>query len=378
MIELSDYFEPINKGLRNNNYLEGTYGKACLSSVDFDKEQQFQIALIGLPETRNAFGGAFETDIDAIRSYFYQLAEIPRLKVIDLGNIKLGNQVKDTYVSVKDIIQELLNRKIIPIIIGGTQDLTVPLLRALSTNQNEIELTVVDSKFDTNDNEFHSLSFLNQIDEEFGNKVLISMIGFQSYFVPANIMRIAYDRNWNLHRLGAVRNNFNQIEPIYRDSDIVSFDISSIRQNDCPAASFLSPNGFYAEEACQLANLAGLSDKLNVFSIFEYNKKNDLNGQSAHLVAQIIWHFLYGVSQRKNDFPYKNLDSYKKIYVKLEKIDSDLVFYENQQNKRFWVEIPIGKNNKTKLISCSELDYQKACNNEIPDRIWQNISRYLK
>ena len=188
----------------------------------------------------------------------------------------------------------------------------------------------------------------------------------------------ANENSWDLYRLGAVRNNFNQIEPIFRDSDIVSFDISAIRQSENPAASFTSPNGFYAEEACQLANLSGLSDKLKVLSIFEYMKSLDLNGQSAHLVAQIIWHFLYGFSQRKNDYPKKGLDSYKKIYVKFENTDSDLIFYKNLENGRYWVEIPVGENNKTKVISCSENDYKKACNNEVPDRIWQNISRFLR
>jgi arginase family enzyme len=378
MIDLKDYFEPLKKDSKNNKLAEGTYGKTCIFKDPFGEGQNFNIALIGIDETRNAVTGTFESDLDQIRMYFYQLAEIPRLKVVDLGNLKLGNSVKDTYASVKDVVEELLKRKIIPLIIGGSQDITVPLVRAFATHNNETELTLIDSRLDNDDHEFHSQSYINRIDAEFSSTVLISLIGYQSYFVNANAMRVAYDKNWNLQRLGAVRNNFNQVEPIFRDSDMVSFDVSAIRQNDCQGASFSSPNGFYAEEACQLSNLAGLSDKLRLFSIFEHHITKDVYGQSAHLIAQIIWHFIFGVSQRKNDFPNKKLESYKKIYVKLEKIDSDLVFYENEQNKRFWVEIPSGKNNKTKIISCSENDYQKACNNEIPDRIWQNVSRYLK
>ena len=378
MIDLKDYFEPIKKDSKNNQLAEGTFGKACIFKNPFGEGQSFNIALVGIPETRNSASGAFETGLDQIRSYFYQLAEIPRLNVVDLGNLKQGNSVKDTYASAKDVVEELLNRKIIPIIIGGSQDITVPLVRAFATNNIETEITFIDSRLDNDDQEFHSQSYINQIDAEFAGTVLISLIGYQSYFVNANAMRAAYDKNWNLHRLGAVRNNFNQVEPIFRDSDMVSFDVSAIRQNDCQGASFSSPNGFYAEEACQLSNLAGLSDKLSLFSIFEHQLTKDIQGQSAHLIAQIIWHFIVGVSQRKNDYPNKKLESYKKIYVKLEKIDSDLVFYENELNKRFWVEIPSGKNNKTKVISCSENDYQKACNNEIPDRIWQNVSRYLK
>lgn len=378
MIELKDYFEPINNKLSSNHYTTDTYGHICLSDDQRENGQQLQIALIGITESRNAIDGAFDTGVDLIRSYFYKLAEIPRVSVMDLGNLKQGKTVKDSYASVKDVVSELINQEIVPVIIGGSQDITVALVRALSDQIEEKELTILDSKFDDDDHEFHSQSFLNQLDKEFSKKLLISVLGFQTYFVPTPKLRAASEKDWNLYRLGAVRNNFNQVEPLFRDSDVVSFDASCIRQNECPAVSFPSPNGFYAEEACQLANLSGLSDKLKVFSLFEYQKELDVNGQSAHLMAQIIWHFIYGVSQRKNDFPAKSLDSYKKIYVKLEKIDNDLVFYENQQNKRFWVEIPMGINNKVKVIACSEKDYQKACNNEIPDRIWQNISRYLK
>ncbi len=378
MIELKDYFNPVNQEFKKTQYTEGTYGKSCLVNNAFDKKKATKIALLGISETRNSYNGIFDPGTDLIRSYFYKLSEIPRLNVVDLGNLKPGKLVKDTYASVKDVIAELLQQGIIPVIIGGSQDITVPLVRALPNQHNENELTVVDSILDDFDDEFHSNSFLNQLHKEFSKNLLVSVMGYQTYFVPPNKLHLANKKNWNLYRLGTVRNNFNQIEPILRDSDIVSFDISSIRQTDCPAASFLSPNGLYTEEACQLANLSGLSDKLKLFSLFEYQKNLDVNGQSAHLAAQIIWYFMYGVSQRKNDYPNKKLSSYKKIYVKLEKIDFDLVFYENKQNKRFWAEIPTGTNGKSKIISCSEYDYKKACKNEIPDRIWQNISRYLK
>jgi hypothetical protein len=91
-----------------------------------------------------------------------------------------------------------------------------------------------------------------------------------------------------------------------------------------------------------------------------------------------MWHFIFGISQRKGDFPAKNLSTYKKIYVRFDKTDSDLVFYQNERNNRFWVEIPIDATGNKRIISCSERDYLDICNNEIPDRIWKNISKYLK
>lgn len=378
MVDLKDYFDPVDKKLRSHSFSEGTYGKMCLIK-NFPKNLKgFQIALLGIPETRNANSGSFDAGTDLIRSYFYKLAEIPNLDIVDLGNLKSGNTVKDTYVLVEEIITKLLSKNITPVIIGGSQEVTVPIVKAIAKENEECELSVIDAKIDADDEEFHSNSFLNYINNKDNPSTLISIIGYQSYFIPIKFKDAAIEKGWNLYKLGAIRNNFNKIEPILRDSDIVSFDISAVRQSENPGASFSSPNGLYSEEACQLANLSGLSDKLKVFSLFEYKNAFDINNQSAHLSAQIIWHFLFGFSQRKNDYPKKALDSYKKIYVKLEKTDSDLVFYKNIENRRFWVEIPTRENNKNKVISCSEDDYKKACNNEIPDRIWQNISRFLK
>jgi len=378
MLDFNDFFDPLGKDFKPNQFAEGSIGKICLANNKLRTDSQVQIALFGVSESRNAFFGEFDSGLNTIRKYFYNLTNIGRISITDLGNLKPGKTVKDTYVSIQLIITELLNRDIIPLIFGGSQELSVFMLRALSSKINDVGYSVVDAKIDAEDDDFHSQSFIHHVEAEFKEKCTVSVIGYQSYFVGELILNKAKENFWNLYRLGAVRNSFTQIEPVFRDSDIVTFDVSAIRQTDFPAATYNSPNGFYAEEACQIANLAGLSDRLKIFSISEYQNDNDINGQSAHLLAQIMWHFLYGYAQRKGDYPNQKLDVYKKIYVKIENMDADLVFYENRQNKRFWVEIPIDSKLNTKVIACSELDYQNACNNEIPDRIWKNISRYLK
>jgi hypothetical protein len=43
---------------------------------------------------------------------------------------------------------------------------------------------------------------------------------------------------------------------LLRDADLVSFDISAVKQSEAPASRFASPNGLAAEDACQLARYA--------------------------------------------------------------------------------------------------------------------------
>ncbi|MBI9066620.1 MAG: arginase family protein [Salinivirgaceae bacterium] len=370
MKELSNYFDPIKSKFVSSFEISNGFIGSEISLKNFEGSK---IALIGLSETRNAFEKVEPSDLQQVRRYLYQLSAFKNLNISDLGNLKTGKTVKDTYASIEFVSKYLMDKNIIPLFFGGTQDLSVPIFKVFQKEQPEC--VVIDSRFDSGSKHLHSKNFFKEL--AINNNSIISVAGYQSYFVSQKqLSEFESTGNW-YYRLGLIRNNFSLIEPVLRDADMVSFDLSVIRQADCPASTFTSPNGLYNEEACQLANLSGLSDKLMSFHISEYDSSKDANGQSAHLIAQLMWHFIYGVSQRKGDYPVKSVASYKKIFVKIEKPDSELIFYQNPQNNRFWVEIPTKKNNVSKVIACSEKDYRATCMGEIPDRIWKNFSKQL-
>lgn len=276
------------------------------------------------------------------------------------------------------MVNYLLGKNAIPIIFGGSHDLILGTLKGVFSNKKSCNLAIIDSRADIESiDDMHSQSFLHKINSDFGKTVDLSLIAYQSYFVPKVQMDQLNAFDFDLMRLGNVRSNFNDVEPIFRDADIVSFDMTAIRYPDFEASLNLSPNGLYAEEACQLGNIAGLSDIMQTFILSECNTSLDIKGQSAHLGAQIIWHVLNGISQRKGDYPAKPLEEYKKIYVSLERPDTELVFYQNENNQRYWIEIPIDAQGGVKILSCSEKDYKAVCNNVLPDRIWRKITQYL-
>ena len=109
-----------------------------------------QLAILGVKEDRNSFDnfGSGE-DLDKVRKYLYQL--FPgnwHTKIADLGNIEKGNSVTDTYFAVSNIVESLLKKNIIPIIIGGTQDITYANYRAYDNLEQTVNLVSVDSRFD--------------------------------------------------------------------------------------------------------------------------------------------------------------------------------------------------------------------------------------
>lgn len=365
------------ENLNQFSNVEGFLGEQLFQEPSLLALTNAKIAIIGIDETRNAYPMPYLAKADNVRYWLYQLSAFNNLPIVDLGNLILGNTISDTYKAVEYITESLVSCGVIPIYICGSHDITQAIVNGLLLVQRKIEIGIIDSQFDViNSESINSRSFINQILKTDKHRTLINIIGYQSYFTSANQHKTLNDNNIDTYRLGLVRQNIDNMEPVLRDCDMVSLDVNAIRQTEMQAAHQPSPNGFYAEEACQLATFAGLSDKSKLFSIFELVSKNTPIEMSAHLAAQVIWHYIFGISQRKNDYPMCNLDDYKKIFVKINNLENDIIFYQNPKNDRFWMEISQKNNENIAIVSCSKTDYVQLINNNISDRINRILRRY--
>src|SRR5690606_11434419 len=108
------------------------------------------IAIFGVKDDRRAIDNeGCSTAIDSFREKFYQLHEGAfKSRIVDLGDIKAGHSVSDTYMAVSLVVAELVKQGILPIIIGGGQDLTYPQYVAYEHLEQKVELVVVDKAFD--------------------------------------------------------------------------------------------------------------------------------------------------------------------------------------------------------------------------------------
>ena len=112
-----------------------------------------QIAIIGVQENRNDVNyiGA-KINFDSIRKTLYAL--FPgnwNTKIADLGDIEPGETVEDTYFAIRTAITVLVEKNIIPIILGGSQDLTYANYRAYDTILPMVNIVSVDTNFDLGD-----------------------------------------------------------------------------------------------------------------------------------------------------------------------------------------------------------------------------------
>lgn len=342
-----------------------------------------QVAIFGVQEDRNSkdnFGCG--ENLHFVRRKLYEL--FPgnwKTEIADLGNIVKGNEVSDTYFAVQELITYLLKKNIIPIIIGGGQDITYTNYRAYDTLEQTVNLVSVDSRFDLGalEDELSSQSYLSKIIMEKPNNLFnFSNIGYQTYFNAQEEIKLLDNLFFDAYRLGEAK-NLETVEPVMRDADIVSIDIGAIRQSEAPANTNASPNGFFGDEICAIARYAGISDKVSSFGIYEYNAKHDLNHQTAHLISQIIWYFIEGVNFRAKDYPYATKENYQKFTVLLDD-DDPIHFYKSDKTGRWWMEINVLSHNKYErhaLIPCTYDDYLDACNQIIPERWFKGMKKMV-
>ncbi len=261
----------------------------------------------------------------------------------------------------------------LPIIVGGSQDLTYALYRAYDELEQMVNLVVIDSKFDLGSNspKLIDTSYLSKIiAEEPNNLFNYSNVGYQTYFNSQEEIDLIDKLYFDAYRLGDVTNLISIAEPVFRDADFVSLDLLSVKSSDSGNFISFAPNGFDGKEICTLARYAGISDKTSLFGIFNHNNTN----QEAVLIAQIIWYFIEGFHFRSNEYPFGSKENYIKYIIPYE--NEELIFYKSNKSDRWWIEIPLLSNQDNKLkkntlLPCSYNEYLLACNQEFPERWWK-------
>ena len=386
MTEIQSYFNPVSLPLyfdkdrwettqigRNiDTYLEGQFPEVRYSEV----------AIFNVPEYEGSKNTALENDCK-IREILYSFHYDNLPRVADLGVMQLMPSRKESFQVIQKVCEALLQEGIIPIVIGGGYDVSYAIYKAYAAMDKYITLSAVDSKFDVgleNDN-LASFSHLGKMLAHKPSHLFHYVnLAYQSYFVSEMTTDMLRSMNFDVIRLGDLRANFNEVEPIMRNTDFLSFDISSIQYSYASANFYSSPNGLTGEEACKIMRYAGVSDKVTSVGLFEYNQALDEGNQTAYLLAQMIWYFIDGYKLRKNELN-PNLKNCVKYTVAFEDGKNEIVFYKSQSSGRWWMGVPYKKDESTKTlnyyIACSYRDYEIANQGDIPERWLKTYYKFI-
>lgn len=372
---LIDFLTPVSDNSEFESYQLGSHiSRYSVNTVDL---VDIELAILGVCEGRRSKKN-FQTASapQQIRKELYRLTMPPGLtgKLMDLGDLMAGNTVEDTETALIHIIKYLQSKNIVCLIIGGEKELYYSLYKGMEGVSTNLDITYVSSRLPMLESEV-----LSQICAHTPNYLFnINALAFQSHYIPSSALDIMNKLGFNQLRLGQLKANLDEVEPLIRNTHVLGFDISAVKQADAPANYYSNPNGIEGDVACKLFWYAGVSDLTKVVAIFEMNPEYDYRNQTAKLSAQMLWYFMDGYINRVNDHPLQHQDFLKYRCSFLDK-NPDVIFYKSKRTSRWWMEIPnprsLNNKNKNVIVPCSYSDYQTAATGDIPDRYLKTISK---
>src|SRR6186997_438401 len=110
-----EFLQPCDNALMaGENYDAQQLGSYIVSDSN---PEGMQVALIGVKEDRASVKNNGSADApDLVRSRLFPLSKMSgAVKIVDLGNIEKGATVRDTYVALSKVTNELIRMKIVPV-----------------------------------------------------------------------------------------------------------------------------------------------------------------------------------------------------------------------------------------------------------------------
>jgi arginase family enzyme len=321
------------------------------------------LVLVGCGEQRGSGLLTESNAADEIRAQFYNLYYWHTdLKLADVGNIRMGKSLADTYAALKMVIRELNDAGKMVVILGGSHDLTLAQYYAFGDAKKSIDATGVDSIIDINiDSPLRSHNFVMEMLTTDPNYLAhYTHIGFQSYFVHPRMLETMDKLRFDCFRVGHVKERIEEMEPPIRNSHLFSFDIAAIAHAFAPSNT-VTPNGLNGEEACVLMQYAGMSSNMQSIGIYGYQPENDKESLTAIQIAQMLWYLMDGISRGVREASLQHREDFYEFTTVFAEVET--VFLQSKKTGRWWMQLP----DKT-FIACSQRDYMLASTNQIPER----------
>ena len=380
-MDVTQYFNPVDFSPFSEKMADSwkySLGQATDKSTGKFTEtnlQKVDAVIFGVP----CFDGVWEEakikPTSKIREELYSLANLPgKLNIVDFGDLKPSPSTKGTYLAIRDLVEIFSELNIVTLILGGSSDLCTGICEAF---KNEIFFTLssIDAQLDVKKGQenFSSSNYLTRIFRKTPNLFQFNLLAYQRHLVIPELF-LKTNGFGNHLSLGNIHDDIKKTEPVLRNTNVLAFDIKSIKHAEIAGSSYTNPNGLQSDEICQLAKYAGMSSKLKVFGLFDAETKKDSTGVTFKLISQIVWYFFEGLAFRKNDKGAAD-ERISTRKVEIDGMEKPLKFFFCENSERWWFEIQ-SLNNEKYIVACSEIEYHKALNNEIPD-LWLNYVKKI-
>jgi len=384
-MDLDLFFTPVDEHITDDITSVSSFYKGINTNKGkLPKLEGHTIAIIGINSYQNnGKSKGIANGADIIRQKLYHLKKGEGAhNIIDLGNLNPGIDLAESYGRIKEVCEFLIQKSIIPLIIGGAHNMDYGQFMAYEGLEKLITVLNVDAFLDMEESENPEHTHIHKMLVHEPNYLFhYSHLAYQSYLIEKTSINVLERLYFETYRVGHLRGLLKDMEPIIREADMLSFDISAIRSSDAPASNNAQPFGLTGEEACQICWYAGQNEKLSSAGFYEYDPTlDDSTHKTASVIATMIWYFLEGVNHRKGEST-NDTDNYIKYVVDMHGgSPTAIVFYKSNISERWWMEIPLGDKSqdtfgRNSLAPCSYSDYTTATKGEVPNRYISILAR---
>lgn len=296
-------------------------GDLCVYNVHELPEARRVVALLGVPqdigvERNGGRAGAAEAPAAIRRALtkltptaFQQAVQHGDLGLCDLGDIDTtGKTLEQIHDEVHDVVAQLVERGVVPIVLGGGHDCAWPTVKAISSSGRPFGVINIDAHTDVrqlNDGRAHSGSPFRQMLDMPDSRLLAGgFVEFGIQWTSASASHIADILNAGMHvmMLDDIRHegtgaswqraidNASASGTMY-----VSVDMDAFASAYAPGVSAPAADGFNPAEIRPCICQAAASGALAAFDIVEVNPRFDVDGRTAKLAAQLIADVLSGL-----------------------------------------------------------------------------------
>ena len=334
-----------------------------LGNTISDEVQENGVVLIFCSDERGSGGNAEMKDFSRLRKEFYTLSSFDfEVSICDLGDLMSGKTQADTRYVLEEILTFCYNKNAVPVVIGGSVDLSYALFSALNFHQKGINYAHI-SNVASLSNEGEEISEANYLHKILTKKEAslrnFHLLGYQRHLNEIALLKLMKEVDFDVLRLADMMNTTERAEPFFRRADMVTLNCDAVESFSEAFSTNPQVNGLNRREICAYMKEIGLSENLKTVGVFNFNadSKNLLNHQ---LMAQMLWYLIEGINVQRTHPKERSYDTFVVL------IDNRDFSFKRDTFSGLWY-FAKGKDVK-KWIPCSREDYENAKRGELNKR----------
>jgi agmatinase len=258
------------------------------------QSREYHIAILGIPfdEKSSYLRGAAKgpeairaaSTGKALNSWTEQGVNLEEAVMVDLGDIDVSGDVLEVFSRIERNILKILEKKAVPIILGGDHSISYPAVKAFFKKFQHLDILHFDAHPDLyeewkGDRLSHACPFARIIEEG----------------LAQNLVQIGIRAATGEHRAKAIKSGVRTVEmkdikdnlslqfsnPLY-----ISFDMDALDPAFAPGVSHYEPGGLSTRQVINM--LHSLEAEIVGLDVVELNPYRDQSGMTASAAVKII------------------------------------------------------------------------------------------